>query len=318
MPRTADTAKVLEKAQAALEARKEGRARKRRKGIFTLMIVAIIVFVATAGYMSWQLAQKNNQQKQQDQAKQSVLETLEKFDPVKDYSDADKGKLYEKVGAEYAAAEAIGIGLDSDNPNDITELNKQLRLNKDPESVANALKAIIDMRLEQVNKDGYYEGYVFYYCFGNTAIAWSDNSKIPNHGSAEALATDKKYASDRANEDMSGLKGSSLYPDQVLQKIRADERLKLHEDPNGSSYVSSIIVSQSRNSSIYGHVVDVIKEMGKVGYSEIKTSTYVSVYDKSKTPMEACYYFVKLDKYVKGQTAIDEYQKALTQMQGDS
>lgn len=248
-------------------------------------------------------------------AVKDTKQNLGKLDVVKDLSDADKDSLYEKVGPEYYAAQQAGFAPDFANSDD-QEMIKYLALGKkDSASVSTAIEGFIAKRLEQVEQDGYKEGYLYSFWFGNTAIQLPANFDVPGRGDAQALASDKAYAADKAAQAKQRLQAGSIAPDQLIKEISNDPKLRMYEDPNGSTRLSPPLNSTAASTGTYKVVADTLASMQSAGFSELKTRNYVSVYDASRTPVEAGYFFIQLTKVVKGDAAVAAYQDNLKKME---
>lgn len=325
IPNTADRDQMLAKAQANLRAKKDKQAKGRRKVILSVALIALIAFVGGSIVLGLKTSQQKQQAKQEEQQKQEILAKLAKLDIAKNLNDQQKDQLYKKIGAEFAAADSVGVA-----PTGTAEDQQYLSYLKNGTSdagdaAAQAVQALIDARLALVKAQGYYEGYIYYYWYANTAVAWPASYKIANRGNPQTLAEDKKYAFDKANQDIARLKNGEITPEQLVDEVANNQRLRMLEDPNGSAKISSSVFSNGStlksaspsiaSASVNTPVADQIAKMAGPGFSDITSRQYISVYDASKTPVDAGYFFIKLDKLVRGDEAVKAYESALARAQ---
>lgn len=316
---SATTQIILEKAQQKLKAEKEQKAHKQRKLIFAAVVLVLVVFVAGALVLAVQQYQKDQQVKQAEETLQSAREKLAQLEIVKKLDDGQKEDFYKKAGAQYLAAEEVGIISNSEQDQKL--LGFLLSSTPSADAAAEAVKRIIEARLAVVKTTGYYEGYIFNYWYGNTAVDWPAAYNVPRQGDPQALEEDKQYAMSQAKEDMDRLKTNKATPDAIIAEINSDFRLWMREDPNGSAQIASSIstpgnVGQSGKSAEINSIVsETIAKMSGPGYSDITTRKYISVYDVAQTPFDAGYFFVKLDKLVRGDAVVREYEQALAELE---
>lgn len=317
VPRGVDASKVLEKAQATVEARKEAQAKSKRRIISGGLMLGLVVFVVGALVLAGQQYQKDLQVKQAEETLNDARENLAQLEIVKKLDDGQKEEFYKKAGAQYLAAQEIGIISGSEQDQQL--LNFLVSASPGADGTAEAINRLIEARLAVVKTTGYYEGYLFNYWYGNTAVDWPANYNVPRQGNAQALEEDKQYAIAQAKEDMNRLKTGKATPDVIIAEINSDFRLWMREDPNGSSKIASSVVAANMPRQASVNTSDIVSEtinsMNEVGYSDIAIRKYVSVYDKNKTPFEAGYFFIKLDKLVRGEAALEKYQAELASYQ---
>lgn len=320
IPHTADRDQMLAKAQANLRAKKDQQARGRRKVILALVIIGTFIFLGGATIIGWNTAKKAEQAKKAQQTKNAVISDLSKFNFVKNLTDDQKSDASKQAGAQYLAAQKIGIAPSSDDKGDQAAMGFMAATHGGGVVGAKyAIDTIINRKLEQITKDGYYEGYVYRYWYANTAIKWPSSFKVENRGSAEALEADRKYAFDTATADIKRLQDKQVTPDELIKSIAADNRLNIIEDPNGSGPFTSLNeqwpgVKVTNRGAIA--INNTIRGMKAVGFSEIGKLTYISTYDKSSAEIDAGYFFVQMTKYIRGQAAVDAYSAALKDYQG--
>jgi hypothetical protein len=316
IPRNADSAQVLAEAKSRLESAKEERSKSRRKLLFWGLLAGLIIFLVGAGVIAYDQYQARQKQATIDDARHKINQTLDSLDVVDKLSEDQKKAVLNKVGAKLLAAQTVGIA-----PNPQVSADKGLLKfitgpNPTAESISRAIEQVINAKLKLIKDKGYYEGYVFYYWYGNPLVVWPSNYDIPGRGSQEAYEVGKKKAFDMANSDRQALQSGQVQPSTVVEKLDQSREFSMYEDPNGSSPITpSLLVPVSGGNNSLMVVQDTIYRLGKVGYSDIKTVNYVSIHDASKTPVEAGYYFVRLDKFLKGDAVINDYESALKRNQ---
>ncbi len=309
VPRGVDATRVLEKAQATVEARKEAQAKQKRRAIFWVLVVSLVVFIFGATFIGYrQFVATERDQYRNDQQKQ-IIEKLDALSLTKDMNDEQKRDLASRVGAKYLAAQAVGVAPSVDVLADKNTLNFVAGANATPEKAEKAISQLIDGKLKLVQENGYFEAYVFYYWYGNSLIAWPSSYVIPNRGNRQAYEADRTKALEQAQKDMADLKAHAVQPAQVVARLQSDRMLSPYEDPNGSSLITPSLAASVILDDTTSTILKVIYDFGKVGYSEIKTRNYISVHDSSKTPVEAAHYFVLVDKFIKGEAVLREYEK---------
>lgn len=279
-----------------------------------LLVLAVLSIAAVIWY--WPTL---NGGKIGDNGLQDTKESLSQLGIVKGLNDQDKDSFYKQTGAEYAAAKKIGIEPDPSFAGDEQTLSILAGGNPTAEKSAQALKQLIQNRLDAVKQNGFIEGYVYNFWFGDTAIKWPSTSKVANAGSPQALADDKRYASEKAESARQRLQNGSITPDQLLDEIKKDRRLRLIDDPNGSARFALARPKQTtleNDTSGSQQYLDTLASMQSVGLSPLMTRSYVSAYDKNKTPIEAGYQFVQMTKVVVGDAAVRAYEDYLKQAGG--
>ena len=291
----------------------------RGRGKWLVVITLITLVVGAGAYWYWQ---RSRIQKKAQQAQEQTQGRLAQLDAAKGLSDEEKKALYDKAGMEYAAAVAVGIAPDFNTVNDQNQLTYLAQLSRGgSDGVSKALKTIIDQRLQQVQGDGYYEGYVYKYWYGNTVVTWPANYQVNNRGDATALATDKQYALDALHADKQRLERQQIAPTALVTEVSSNERLHMYEDPNGSyAFVSQPTGAQpgipdSAQTQGSKNIQTTIAGMKRVGMSDSGGLTYTSIYDTKHNEIEAGYYFVQITKYLQGQAIVDQYTAILKQLQ---
>ena len=293
------------------------RPKKDPRRLILFSLVLAVVAVVAGGV--WWYSSLARQKQESEKARAGTRETLSQLDVVKNMSDQDKESFYKQVGPEYAAAKKIGIELDPNSMNDVQALSIATGGSPSGESTAKAFKQLIESRLEIVKKDGYIEGYVYNFWFGNTAIKWPYTSQVPNAGSAQALADDKAYALEKADSARRRLQDGAITSDQLLDELNNDRRLRLVDDPNGSARFAMARPKQAKienDTAGNQQYFDTLATMQDTGLSQLLTRKYISVYDTTKTPVEAAYQFVQLTKIVSGEQAVRTYEDYLKQAGG--
>lgn len=318
-PKSMTSQRILELTKEKLAADKEQRAKQQRKAILAGIVIVLIVFVVGALVLAGQQYQKDQQAKQAEETLQSARDKLAQLELVKKLDDTQKEEFYKKAGAQYLAASDLGIITSGEQDQKL--LGFIMSSNPTADAAAEAVTRLIDARLTLVKTTGYYEGYLFNYWYGNTAVNWPASYNVPRQGDPQALEEDKQYAMSQAKEDMDRLKTNKATPDAVIAEINSDFRLWMREDPNGSAKISSTVAmtamptNQGAAANTNSPVTDVITKMTGPGYSEIATRQYVSVYDSTRSAFDAGYFFIKLDTLVRGQEAVQKYEQALTKYQ---
>lgn len=313
IPHAVNSAKALENAKARIEEKKEEQARVRRKGIFMVLTFAIVVFIATAGYISWQAYNKSSQQKRQDQAKQAVMDELNKLNVVSKYNDAEKKALFEKIGAEYAAADALGIAPDSDNQADQQIINYMTLQNNDPASTAEAIKHILNLKLETAKKRGYYKGHIFLYWFGNSIVNKTAEEHIDGWGDPNVLSADRAYADGRAKEDRQKLIDGKISPEEVIASVTKEDRLQLHDNMNASGFYESNLmgVDMTSDDGRFESIDKLLSQYTKPGITEIGIISADPGVPPSGKKKEVGFVFLKLDVVLTGQDVAGRYESEL-------
>ncbi len=318
-PLAAEAAKKSRRASSAGGYNKAFLKSSKGRGKWLVIITLVTLVLGAGAYWYWRRVQT---QKKAHQAQEQTRNQLAQLDVAKSLSDEEKKALYDKAGAEYAAATAVGIAPDLNSVNDQNQVTYLTKLSQGgSDGVGKALKTIIDQRLQQVQGDGYYEGYVYKYWYGNTAVVWPANYQVSNRGDAAALAADKKYALDTLNADKQRLERQQVSPTALVTEVSKNERLHMYEDPNGSyafvsqdsSYKPGIPASaQSQGNK---NIQATISNMKRAGMSDPGTLTYTSIYDPAHSEIETGYYFVSITKYLQGQAIVDQYNAILKQLQ---
>lgn len=272
-----------------------------------LITIGFLLILVVVGLALWQ-KQRSDLSKAEQKTEQDAKSGLAGLDVAKKLSNEDKDKLYQQVGPEYTAAQELGIAPDPNNSQDQGMVNF---LSNGPEGVETSAKAIlafINNRLATIKKTGYVEGYLYSYWFGSSAVKWPETFNVPGRGSAQVLADDKKYASDKIAADKQRLQKGEVTSDQLVAEILSDSRLRMFEDPNGSSKFTTMAITTAEGDKSKAEVREAIAAMSVAGLSDVKTRNYISVYDTSKTSVEAGYFFIEVRKVMRGETAVKQYE----------
>lgn len=278
--------------------------------------VSLLIIIVGSGIFIWQKRQMDLK-KGSEKTKEDAKTGLAGLDVAKSLSDADKEKLYAQVGPEYTAGQALGIAPDPASKQDQSTLTFLSNGPAGVETSAKAVLAFINSKLAAIKKNGYVEGYVYNYWYASSAVKWPESYNVPGRGSAQVLADDKKYAFDKITSDRQRLQRGEISSDQLVADIVADNRLRMFEDPNGSSKFTTVALSTNSTDKTNVAVSQAVAALTEAGIGEIKTRTYVSVYDQAKTPVEAGYFFIEARKVLKGDDAVKQYQDAVNKARGN-
>lgn len=313
VPRGVNATKVLEKAQATVEARKEAQAKSKRRIIFGSLLVGLLLFLIGAVVLVqksyFDQAQEKDQQKKS--AQEESLETLKSWRSYKALSDSDETAFLKEVGPSYIAADLSGFGL-SESERD--EVSKYLGPSANKTQLASAVTSRINKKLELAKTTGYFEGYLFYFWFGSSIVNKLPQEQIPGWNDSAVLQSDKEYAAAKANEYRSQIKDGSLPAKDLLVMLQSDKRLKLYDEANGSTYFSTALLRPSlEDDGRYESVSNALNQQFAVGVTEVGTIVADPGLPVSGKKREVGYFFLKLEKVLRGQEAINKYQDQLKQ-----
>jgi hypothetical protein len=240
---------------------------------------------------------------------QEAKDALRALPGFSSLSDVEKEKMTVEFGPEFYAAYASGLA-----PNSIELKNMAASLGNNPtrQLITNFTKDIISSKLELVKTTGYYEGYVFYFWFGKTIVNKAQGEFIPDWGNAKVLAEDREYAKTLANSSRDSLKKNAITPAELVTQLLADTRLRLPDEENTSSFFASDL----RNFPGYDDgraesLASLLQKQTGPGISEIGIIVADAGQPASGQKKEVGFFFVKLDKALRGQGAIDYYQAQL-------
>lgn len=315
VPKTVDELRgttLREDKAAHLKRKKVPRKRSPQKVVVGgLLVLAVLSVAAVIWY--WPTL---NGGKVGDTGTKSTKDALSQLEFVKNLNDQDKDAFYKEAGAEYAAAKKIGIEPDPSYANDAQTLAMIAGSNPSAQKSADAVKQFIQNRLEIVKKDGFVAGYTYNFWFGDKAIKHSSAGEV---GSAQSIADDKRYASEKAESARQRLQNGSVSSDQLVDELKRDSRLRLSDGQNGSGRFATARPKQaSIENDVSGNqpFFDTLATMQSPGLSSLLTRFYISGFDETKTPIEAAYQFVQLTKVVSGETAAREYEQYLKEAGG--
>ena len=237
---------------------------------------------------------------------QEALRALPGFSTL---SESEKEKMIVEFGPEFYAAYASGLA-----PNSIELKNMAVTMGSNPsrQLVTSFTKDIISSKLELVRTTGYYEGYIFYFWFGKTIVNKPQRQFIPDYGNAKVLAEDREYAKTLANSSRDSLKKSTITPAELVTQLVADRRLRLPDEENLSSFFASDLRNFPGSDDGRGEsVASLLQKQTGPGISEIGIIVADVGRPVSGQKKEVGFFFVKLDKALRGQGAIDYYQAQL-------
>ncbi len=239
---------------------------------------------------------------------QNALNSFNNFPGVSSLSPEEKNKLIQTTQPDYLAGYVVGIG---PNNNDIEAAKFLLGQNPTQNSIASYIKSVTDAKKQLVLGEGYYQGYIFYFWFGNTIVNKVEGENIPNYGDPKALEDDKNYAKQKADEAISKLKNSSITTQKLLENLNNDTRLKLNDETNGSiAFTADYLDNQPQEDD--GRIESVnnfIKNINKPGVSEIGVINADPGIPKSGKKREVGYFVVYLDEFLKGREPVDQFNK---------
>lgn len=299
----------------------------KKYSIIILSIVAVIFTILFIVFMAFRSIGIKNAKVTADKYQMQVAEVVpiktladpKSYQEAKDalralpgfssLSDVEKDKMIAEFGPEFYAAYASGIA-----PNSIELKNMAVSMGSNPtrQLVTNFTKDIISSKLELVKTTGYYEGYVFYFWFGKTIVNKSQDQFIPDWGNAKVLAEDTEYAKTLANSSRDSLKKSAITPAELVTQLLADTRLKLPDEENISSFFASDLRSFPGYDDGRGEsLTSLLQKQTGPGISEIGIIVADAGQPASGQKKEVGFFFVKLDKALRGQGAIDYYQAQL-------
>ena len=252
----------------------------------------------------------------------SVLRRAEKtfseFPGVKNLSKEDRKKIRADGEPQFLAGFVTGYG-----PNQSETEGAKYLLGEDAawQSIASYIKQITEGKAEAAKGKGYYEGYIYYFWYGNTVIGKVEGQVIPNYGDPKALEDDKNYAKNKANEIVNDLKNNKITTQKAVEILDNDKRLKLSDEGNGSiqfntpygtqAFTSGGIEDDGRKES----VDRVLYSINEPGISEIGTVIADPGIPKSGKK-EVAYFVIYIDKVLKGQKSVDFYNSQLNIAKG--
>ena len=286
--------------------------------IFIILFIVFMVFRSIGNKNAKETAEKYQTQVAEvvpiknladPKSYQEAKDALRALPGFSSLSDVEKEKMIVEFGPEFYAAYASGLA-----PNSIELKNMAASLGDNPtrQLITNFTKDIISSKLELVKTTGYYEGYVFYFWFGKTIVNKAQGEFIPDWGNAKVLAEDREYAKTLANSSRDSLKKNAITPAELVTQLLADTRLRLPDEENTSSFFASDL----RNFPGYDDgraesLTSLLQKQTGPGISEIGIIVADAGRPLSGQKKEVGFFFVKLDKALRGQGAIDYYQAQL-------
>lgn len=274
--------------------------------IFTLVIISALTTV-TYYYVVYQgIFYKNSLQNRKTYFQ--AMKSFNDFPGVSELSSEDKQKLMQSTGADYLAGYATGFG---PNSNEIEGAKYLLGSNPSQDSISGYIKSIISSKKETALAEGYYQGYILYFWYGNTIVNIAEGETIENYGNSKALEEDKNFAKEQADKTYDEIKSGKVTAKAAAEKLSNDKRLKLNDETNGSIFFETNIadLQNTDDDGRFESVQKVIKTQGKPGLSEINVIVADPGFPKSGKKREVGYFLVYIDVVLRGQSSIDYYNK---------
>ncbi len=244
-----------------------------------------------------------------------ALSSFNNFPGVSSLSVEEKNKLVQSTQAEYLAGYVTGFG---PNDNDIEGAKFLLGQTPAQNSIASYISSIIDSKKKLALGSGYYEGYIFYFWFGNTIVNKVDGETIPNYGDPKTLEEDRNYAKQRAEEAIGQLKNGTITPQKLQENLKNDLRLALSDEANGSIFFSSNYLGNepTKDDGRAESVNSFLKNLTSPGISGIGVINADPGIPKSGKKREVGYFAIYLDVVLKGTESIDEFSRQVVIARG--
>lgn len=315
VPHSADAGVVLEKAKAAIEARKEAKSRSNRKLIFGILVIALVIFLVGGGLLALNKYYKDKYIATIDGNKieRKDYEKLIEQAKATSLSDEDAANRYFDMMKRKYASQKMNLSMSEDltnytaatlyYPRKYNQLNDWEKMNVYDEAIKSSLL---------FSTYGGYQGAIFYFPFSmhqeTLGYAYKDN--IPEGWRVQSfIESDKQYADQKASEMYQKIKsGASI--DEVMNTIISDNRLQYAGAANQSHSFDMTVdpitntLGEYLNNGMFRTTIskdislESLKKESSVGISDIKTGKMI-FYDKAGAPeYDAYYYFYKIDRYV--------------------
>jgi len=276
------------------------KAKKPKKGIKLFAIAILVAVLSVVGYLGFRAftdgSFAGNSLKNKKVFDKAVA-SYNALPGVANLSPTDQALLKSQVQAKYLAAYVVGL-----QPSDKTTATFRALFGNNlvVADIARFVDSDIDQKLALAKDAGYYEGNLYYF--------WYD---IVFNGGIEQK--NKDYSLDQSKQYRDNLMGKKITPEEALKQIRADKRLKLPDEVNGSGSFAGTIIrpGQTDRDGRYESINAVLEAQTKIGFTDISNLVADTDYPKLGNKKDVGYFFIQITKVFKGQNDLDTYNKQL-------
>ncbi|MSR89607.1 hypothetical protein EXS53_01610 [Patescibacteria group bacterium] len=276
------------------------KAKKPKKGIKLFAIAIAVAVLSLAGYLGIKAYLDGNfagNSLKNKKVFNQALASYNAFPGISNLSPTDQALLKSQVQAKYLAAFVVGL-----QPSDSTTATVRSLFgdNMVVADIARIIDSDIDQKLALAKTTGYYEGNLYYF--------WYD---IVFNGGIEQK--NKDYSLDQAKQYRDKLMGKKITPEEAFKQIRADKRLKLPDEVNGSGSFAGPInrPGQTDRDGRYESINAVLEAQTKIGFTDISNLVADTDYPKLGNKKEVGYFLIQITKVFKGQNDLATYDKQL-------
>lgn len=295
---------------------------RKRWWLLILVIIILITLLGLGSYFYFSRQNSNANTLANKKVFEAAQQSFNEFPGVGQLTSEERKKLEVEIEPQYLAGYVTSFG---PNKNEIQSAVGSIGESPGPSTIKSYIQNIIDKKLELARSTGYYQGYLFYFWFGNTISNKTAAENIENWGNSNVLASDRKYAEERANYYRQKLESGATQPDKVVDEVNQDKRLRLHDQTNNSGYFSTPLPLMNGGSM----PVEIAKLFGEVnvGQKDSVNQLLSSIKGKGVSKVgliiadpglpssgqkkEVGFIMAYIDTYLRGQASISQYEDQL-------
>ena len=302
------------------------KAKKPKKGIKLFAIAIAVAVLSLAGYLGIKAYLDGNfagNSLKNKKVFDKAVASYNAFPGIAKLSEADRAELKKTLEPQYLAGYVTGFG-----PND-AETKSAIYTIGDSATTAtikNYIENIISGKTQLAKTTGYYQGYLLYFWFGNTVVNKGPDEQIKDWGNPEVLAADRQYADSKAKDYRKRLVAGTIKPQQVVDELIRDPRLRLYDQSNSSGYFATLIPFGNDSGDVTKEIAKlytrsdtgrsdsinkVLAGISEPGVSEIGLITSDEGLPASGVKKDVGFVIAVIEFVLKGQKSIDFYQTQL-------
>ena len=116
-----------------------------------------------------------------------------------------------------------------------------------------------------------------------------------------------------AKEYKDKLVAGKIKPEEAINQIYADKKLKLPDEVNGSGAFAGLVIrpGETDQDGRYESINKVLEAQSSTGFTEISNLVADTDYPKTGNKKEVGYFFIQITKVFKGQADVSYYEKQL-------